>query len=256
MLIEEQSEPFEILSPDIESLTADHDLADVFGATPAAGWMRTIADASSVGDGPLERTTVASVRVAAGSTGREPPRCPNPRPSSGRAAIPGQVVAATRRPTRGTAMRLQKIVRTGLCADCGERAVTTLEALEYCRSCSDGYLADIEGAISARAEGVGQGAQTGTLRPDFGPDHADLGCTICDAGWVGIPGDPCGWCRARNLRRHDEQRQILLWPELPDGDNRERARVMRGWLERLIRGVEIDLITSVEADRSWRKNQR
>jgi hypothetical protein len=48
-------------------------------------------------------------------------------------------------------------------------------------------------ALGARSlDGVGR--QNGPLRPDYGPNWAELKCDQCGATWVGVIGDPCGWC--------------------------------------------------------------
>jgi hypothetical protein len=54
----------------------------------------------------------------------------------------------------------------------------------------------------------GIGAQTGPLRPDWGPTFADLTCTVCKAGWVGPEGEPCWWCDQRLLSQIDLQTRI------------------------------------------------
>lgn len=41
----------------------------------------------------------------------------------------------------------------------------------------------------------GVGLQAGPLAPAFGPLYAELACNACAATWVGVPGEPCGWCR-------------------------------------------------------------
>lgn len=48
---------------------------------------------------------------------------------------------------------------------------------------------------------LGHGAQAGVLRPDHGDGWAELRCDNCGAGWVGVIGEPCGWCADRLERR-------------------------------------------------------
>jgi hypothetical protein len=38
------------------------------------------------------------------------------------------------------------------------------------------------------------GMVSGIARPEFGIAAYDLACQICEAGWVGVPGDSCSWC--------------------------------------------------------------
>lgn len=39
------------------------------------------------------------------------------------------------------------------------------------------------------------GMPCGATRPEFGIAYYDLACQLCNAKWVGVPGDPCTWCQ-------------------------------------------------------------
>jgi hypothetical protein len=118
------------------------------------------------------------------------------------------------------------------------------------------------------------GVQHGPLRPDYGPEWAELRCDTCNAGWTGIPGDPCQWCQTSLQRLIADTRTDLLDPpwltvthgprydELCDDSklvwDRTRDQV-RGdgsavtWAGRLRRAVEAGLITQSEADHALRR---
>lgn len=108
----------------------------------------------------------------------------------------------------------------------------------------------------------------GVPRPDHGDGMTQVVCDVCFASWVGIPGDPCGWCERRAARVREERRQDLLHPRwLPgqddarywslseiDGQVWDRTRgirrdpeVRRLWAHALRRGVRDGLISDVEA---------
>lgn len=115
----------------------------------------------------------------------------------------------------------------------------------------------------------------GIPRPDHGDGMVQLVCDACSAGWVGIPGEPCGWCADAVERQREEQRALLLdppWLRSSDGDPRyealsevdqavwDRTRgqtrghdSMRTWTQRLARAVESGLITETEARAAARR---
>jgi hypothetical protein len=71
-------------------------------------------------------------------------------------------------------------------------------------------------ALGARSlDGVGR--QNGPLRPDYGPNWAELKCDQCGAGWVGIIDDPCGWCeKALEDMRHRDGVELVDRESLND----------------------------------------
>lgn len=116
---------------------------------------------------------------------------------------------------------------------------------------------------------IGTG-RTVASRPDYGPEWADLRCSVCGAGWVGIDGDPCGWCERSLERLLTDTRAELLAPhwlavdhgprydDLTDDSKLvwDRTRGVSGegaattWAERLGRAVKAGLVTEDEARRA------
>ncbi len=99
---------------------------------------------------------------------------------------------------------------------------------------------------------LGHGRQHGPLRPDYGPQWAELACDTCHATWVGIINDPCTWCEQALQRLLADQRHNLLHPPwLHDNDGPRHDELM--WAARLRRAVEADLITDLEARNAIRR---
>jgi hypothetical protein len=116
----------------------------------------------------------------------------------------------------------------------------------------------------------------GVPRPDLGDGMVQLVCDECSAGWVGLPGEPCGWCADRTERQREDQRRMLLWPdrlgehgprydELGEVDQAvwDRTRGIarghdsrRAWAERLGRAVHAGLITEREAKAAMERVRR
>jgi hypothetical protein len=97
----------------------------------------------------------------------------------------------------------------------------------------------------------GVGLQTGPLHPEYGPLEADLTCCCCQAGWTGVPGDPCQWCQRERQIQIDYQIDLLLrWPDTNPDDTTYEAR-MRAWADRMAIGVKAGLITTRQAETAW-----
>lgn len=73
----------------------------------------------------------------------------------------------------------------------------------------------------------GHGVQDGPLRPDYGDGWAELKCDQCGATWVGVIGDPCGFCQdaridmqlqQRELDRRNGRLHVVPDPDVTDAD--------------------------------------
>lgn len=80
-----------------------------------------------------------------------------------------------------------------------------------------------------------------------------LACDLCDATWVGMPGDPCDWCRRAAADRKRWQGELVL--ELPDVDPDDATfdKVMLAWRGRLQRAVTAGLVPREQAARVWKR---
>ena len=136
------------------------------------------------------------------------------------------------------------------CSHCGNPGVRNLGAKGYCGEHLARLLRTFQDHIW-QANGVG--LPVGQVRPEFGPLMADLECIACDATWVGVPGDPCAYCRIhRNLLVQSQRDRILRAPSPADDDPLPLDQRMFAWGERLKRAVEAGLVTRDEAQRVWR----
>lgn len=99
----------------------------------------------------------------------------------------------------------------------------------------------------------GTGRQDGPLRPDWGPQWAELTCDTCAATWVGPIGEPCGYCDAAEERQRAWQAAMVLDVELPDRDAGHYANAVRGWGARLRRAIDAELIAETDARRAWQR---
>ena len=90
--------------------------------------------------------------------------------------------------------------------------------------------------------------------PHTGEWH--LACNACAATWVGLPGEPCDWCQEALERQQGYQADLLLQPPDVDRDDANYETRMEAWVERMIVGVEADLITQQQADRAWHRATR
>jgi hypothetical protein len=93
----------------------------------------------------------------------------------------------------------------------------------------------------------GVGEQHGPLRPDYGPDWAELICDKCDATWVAIIGSNCLWCQRalENMCRWQAELTLRL-PDI-DPDDQRYDNAMTAWAQRLARAVNAQLITEAKA---------
>jgi hypothetical protein len=104
-----------------------------------------------------------------------------------------------------------------------------------------------------------------------------LVCDECPAGWIGLPGEGCGWCADAIERQRDDQRRMLLSPDWLSVDHgprydqlspvdravwdRTRGQV-RGhdsrtaWAERLARAVVSGLVTEHEARAAYDRRRK
>jgi hypothetical protein len=98
----------------------------------------------------------------------------------------------------------------------------------------------------------GVGLPVGRLRPEFGPCMEDLECIACGAGWSGVAGDRCEWCRSAREAVTAHQRELVL--RVPDvGDHEHADEVLYAWGQRLETAVAAGVVSRDEAARAWRR---
>lgn len=126
-------------------------------------------------------------------------------------------------------------------------------------------------AVGVTRSPVGYGGLwvAGVPRPDHGDGMTQLVCDVCAAGWVGLPGEPCGWCEDRYRRAVADERRRLLRPdwlggcdsqrydELADDDKavwdrtrgqRRGADAVREWVGQLVGAARRGVLTKDEAE--------
>jgi hypothetical protein len=100
------------------------------------------------------------------------------------------------------------------------------------------------------------GIPCGLQRPEYGPAIQDLACNACGATWAGIVGEPCHWCQEGLERQQGYQAELLLRPPDVDPADANHDQRMEAWVERMIVGVDAELITRQQADRAWHRATR
>ena len=134
------------------------------------------------------------------------------------------------------------------CWRCNAPAVQSKGTRDYCGTHLAELLRGFDPSIWA-ANGVG--LPCGLLRPEYGPLVEDLRCVACGAGWAGLAGDPCEWCRrSREVLIDHEHDLVLQVPEVADESS------LTVWGDRLRRAVDAGIIERREAERAWRRAVR
>jgi hypothetical protein len=122
---------------------------------------------------------------------------------------------------------------------------------------------------------IGRAVIAGIRQPDLGPGMWNVACDVCEATWVGRPGDACSWCQRAEERQREDQRRLLLDPPWLHSDcgnvrydelsavdravwDRTRGQTrgadsIKAWHGRLVRGVESRLISEHEARTAWHR---
>ena len=120
------------------------------------------------------------------------------------------------------------------CHHCGKPAVRTIVRYAYCTGCADTILAPIRARVAsyppihvtptpANQPALGYGQATGPA-PDGWPSHFfALNCTVCDAGWVGLEAEECGYCHLQAERDAAHERDTRL-------EAKREKRRLPGWL--------------------------
>jgi hypothetical protein len=140
-----------------------------------------------------------------------------------------------------------------VCRDCGDQAERTVGAVALCICCADEILDPIRDRVIEAATLDGVGYQIGVLRPEFGRHAADLECCSCRASWVGIPGEPCGWCERRRNAAVIEQGELVLRSPLPHSSDVRFDAAAAAWAERLAVAVRAGIVGEAEARRVFRQ---
>jgi hypothetical protein len=81
----------------------------------------------------------------------------------------------------------------------------------------------------------------------------ELECGTCAATWTGMPDDPCAWCQRAAEIQLEHQAELLLTPPQVNRDDINYEAKIRGWGERLARGVVAELITDKQAAAAWKR---
>jgi hypothetical protein len=100
---------------------------------------------------------------------------------------------------------------------------------------------------------TGTGGQIGPLRPDWGPEWADLKCDECGATWTGPIGEICPWCIEAEERQRKWQAELVLKAPEVDLDDIAYEGVMRAWRQRLKVAAGADIITERKAREVWER---
>lgn len=131
-----------------------------------------------------------------------------------------------------------------ICHQCGQPATKTLCAHTYCHTCAETILAPIRERQITREPSMGIGI----------PSGPHLECDLCGASWVGEAGEECEWCLRWLELALEQQRAVLLRPELPDPDDQHYQPALDAWIKRLAAAVDAELITETEARRTLERN--
>ena len=136
------------------------------------------------------------------------------------------------------------------CSTCGAAGLRNIAALGFCPM----HLCELYRSLSPEVwDGRGIGLLDGRRRPDYGPEYAELRCSLCSATWAGPVFDACPWCADRLDAQRRHQVEVLLHPELPEVADARHDGAVRAWGERLARGVEAELLTEQQARAAWRR---
>jgi hypothetical protein len=169
--------------------------------------------------------------------------------------LPVWSINGSEKPQRKSRRFTVKGVLFMVCLDCGEPVTRTLAAESFCESCADQVLARIEARRRARLGGIGSGHVV-VPRPDWGSTWGDLVCDECGAGWTGPALESCAYCLRREQRSRDEQRALLLMPDLPLCGDARRSNAVDAWGDRLAAAAESELLTEQEADVAYERETR
>lgn len=132
------------------------------------------------------------------------------------------------------------------CSTCSRPAVRSLGTKWLCVEHSEAILAPIRARVLADESGIGHGRRSGPWRPEYGDHWAMLGCSVCDASWLGEVGEDCTWCTGRADRTLAAQKLRLLRPELPDKSDRRYGDAVAAWATRVAVAVKAEIISEVE----------
>lgn len=131
-----------------------------------------------------------------------------------------------------------------ICHQCGQPATKTLCAYSYCHRCAETILAPIRERVITREPSMGIGIPTGP----------HLECDLCGASWIGEPGEECEWCLRWLQIAIEQQRAVLLKPELPDIEDANYNIAIEAWVKRLAQATVAEIITPQEAHRAIDRN--
>lgn len=131
------------------------------------------------------------------------------------------------------------------CNMCGLPAVRKLADRSYCATHASEIFRTFDPIVWGLDGGIGLfvGARDDGM--------ADVVCSACQATWVGVPFERCGYCAAhleRALRWAAQD--VLKPPQNQSGD------AMRAWARRMAAAVREGVVTGDRANAAWRREVR
>jgi hypothetical protein len=133
------------------------------------------------------------------------------------------------------------------CAICAAPGYRNLGTDGYCAR----HLADLYNAFDPAmfaVVGVGLPGRTAAIE--------DLTCCRCAATWVGVVGEPCGYCQVAYTHMLEWQAELVLSrPDVDPGDQRYQ-QIINAWAKRLAVAVKAHIITEDDARRALQREAK
>ena len=141
------------------------------------------------------------------------------------------------------------------CSQCDDYAWRTIGTKAFCHDCFEDLLQPIRHRVFLPEGFDGTGKATGA-RPDFGAGYHDLECNQCEATWVGRANEHCSYCAGMYTRSLEEQKRLLLRPDLPDIAADSRTAALDAWADRLATAVAAEVVTRPQARQAFNREAK